>query len=128
LLEELRQLMVMATVAWNLPLYEQRRNLQTAAHRPTFDTMMEQAPSDREVPLQHSRLGFVDVVEDGDDRAQIVAMAALTDDVNGAGAGPKHETWAAVATDLDRGRGTDTRARTLATRSARRRWGAPRAA
>jgi hypothetical protein len=91
-LEELRQLMVIATVAWNLPLYEQRKNPQAAVHRVTFDTAMKQAPPlvakiladmlySRLTTYGHDpRLGFVDVVEDGDGRAQIVATAGLTDE------------------------------------------------
>jgi hypothetical protein len=91
-LEELRQLMLIATVAWNLPVYEQRKNPQAAAHRATFDTAMEQAPPpiakilsnmlySRLTTYGHDpRLGFVDVVEDGNGRAQIVASAALTDE------------------------------------------------
>jgi hypothetical protein len=91
-IDELRQLMTIVTVVWNLPLYEQRKNPQAAAHRATFDLAMEKAPPpiakilsnmlySRLTTYAHDpRLGFVDVVEDGDGRAQIVATAALTDE------------------------------------------------
>ena len=34
-IEELRQVMVLVTVAWNLPLYEQRKRPEAAAYRPS---------------------------------------------------------------------------------------------
>ena len=91
-IEELRQLMTIVTVLWNLPLYEQRKNPAAASYRATFDTMLERLPPDiakivtamlysRLTTYAHDpRLGFADVVEDGHGRAQVVATAALTDD------------------------------------------------
>jgi hypothetical protein len=91
-LEELRQLMTIVTLLWNLPLYEQRKTPAAASYRATFDTMLERLPLDiakivtamlysRLTTYAHDpRLGFADVVEDGRGRAQVVATAALTDD------------------------------------------------
>jgi hypothetical protein len=91
-LEELRQLMTLVTLLWNLPLYEQRKMPAAASYRATFDTMLERLPPDiakivtamlysrLTTYAQDPRLGFADVVEDGHGRAQIVATAALTDD------------------------------------------------
>lgn len=90
--EELRQLMVVVTVVWNLPLYEQRKSPKAISFRATFDTMLEQVPPEIAKILStmlysrlttyanDPRLGFADVVQDGRGRAQVVATAALTDD------------------------------------------------
>jgi hypothetical protein len=43
-IEDLRQLMVLVTVAWNLPLYEQRKHPQAAAFRATFDQAQAHFP------------------------------------------------------------------------------------
>jgi hypothetical protein len=91
-IEELRQVMVLVTVAWNLPLYEQRKRPEAAAYRATFDTALERLPPEiakivsamlysRLTTYAHDpRIGFADVVDEGHGRAQIVATAALTDD------------------------------------------------
>src|SRR4051812_10476016 len=75
-IEELRQVMVLVTVAWNLPLYEQRKKPEAASHRATFDKALEVAPPEiakilssmlysRLTTYAHDpRLGFADVVED----------------------------------------------------------------
>lgn len=90
--EELRQLMVVVTVVWNLPLYEQRKSPKAISFRATFDTMLEQVPPEIAKILssmlysrlttyaKDPRLGFADVVQDARGRAQVVATAALTDD------------------------------------------------
>jgi hypothetical protein len=43
-IDHLRQLMMIVTVAWNLPLYEQRKMPEAAAHRATFSVMLMQYP------------------------------------------------------------------------------------
>lgn len=84
--------MVVVTVVWNLPLYEQRKSPKAISFRATFDTMLEQVPPEIAKILStmlysrlttyanDPRLGFADVVQDGRGRAQVVATAALTDD------------------------------------------------
>ena len=44
-IEELRQLMMVVTVVWNLPLYEQRKSPKAASFRATFDTMSVARPA-----------------------------------------------------------------------------------
>jgi hypothetical protein len=90
-IDHLRQLMMIVTVAWNLPLYEQRKMPEAAAHRATFSVMLMQMPPEiahilstmltsRVTTYAHDpRLGFAEVVEDGAGQAKIVATAALTD-------------------------------------------------
>jgi hypothetical protein len=91
-IEELRQLMVVVTVVWNLPLYEQRKSPKAISFRATFDTMLAQVPPEIAKILStmlysrlttyanDPRLGFAKVVPDGRGGAQVVATAVLTDD------------------------------------------------
>jgi hypothetical protein len=91
-IEMLRQVLVLVTVAWNLPIYEQRRNPQAASFRATFDQAMAQVPpqiarilsamlvSRLSTYANDPRTGFAGVVADGGGHAQVVATAALTDD------------------------------------------------
>lgn len=90
--EELRQLMVVVTVVWNLPLYEQRKSPKAISFRATFDTMLAQVPPEIAEILStmlysrlttyanDPRLGFAKVVSDGRGGAQVVATAMLTND------------------------------------------------
>lgn len=91
-IEQLRQLMVIATVAWNLPLHEQRKKPEAAAHRATFDSALAIIPPELGKILSamlysrlttyanDPRIGFAEVFDDGDGHARVVATAALTDD------------------------------------------------
>lgn len=91
-IEELRQLMMVVTVVWNLPLYEQRKSPKAASFRATFDTMLAQVPLEIATILStmldfrlttyanDPRVGFAKVVPDGRGGAQVVATAMLTDD------------------------------------------------
>ena len=91
-IDELRQVMVLVTVAWNLPLYEQRKRPEAAAYRATWDMALGRLPPEiaqilsamldsRLTAYAHDpRIGFAEVVDEGHGRAQIVATAALTDD------------------------------------------------
>ncbi|MEO5725847.1 MAG: hypothetical protein ABI134_16190 [Byssovorax sp.] len=91
-IEELSQLMVVVTVVWNLPLYEQRKSPKAISFRSMFDTMLKQVPTEIAKILSamlssrlttyalDPRLGFAEVVPDGRGGAQVVAKAMLTDD------------------------------------------------
>ncbi len=90
-IEELRQVMVIVTVAWNLPIYEQRKKPEAVAYRTTFNAALAQLPPEiaqilstmlysRLTTYAHDpRIGFAEVVEEANGRAQVVATAALTD-------------------------------------------------
>jgi hypothetical protein len=90
-IEQLRRLMTIVTVVWNLPLYEQRNSPHAAAFRGTFDTAMTQLPPEIVKILsgmlysrltkyaKDPRIGFAEVVDDGHGRAKVVATAALTE-------------------------------------------------
>lgn len=90
-IEQLRQLMAIVTVAWNLPLYEQRKMSDAAAHRATFDAALRRTPPEVAKILSamlHSRLttygddprlGFAEVVDEGHGRAKIVATGAMNE-------------------------------------------------
>jgi len=90
-LEELRSVMVLVTVAWNLPIYEKRKHPQAGEHRVIFDKAMAQMPAEvREIfaAMFHARLttyahdpriGFAEVTRGEDGDAKIVAKAALVE-------------------------------------------------
>lgn len=90
-IEDMRQVMMIVTAVWNLPLYEQRKSPNAASYRATLNTMMARLPPEiakiistmlhtRLTTYAHDpRLGFADVVEEAPGRAKIVATAALTD-------------------------------------------------
>jgi len=88
----LRSLMVYATIAWNLPIYEQRKDSRAAWMRTQFDHAMANLPPEIAkliAAMEHSRLttyasdprtGVVEVFEDGPGGARIHATATLPED------------------------------------------------
>jgi hypothetical protein len=91
-IEELRPLMTIVNVAWNLPLYEQRNSPRAAAFRATWDTATAALPPEVAKILSgmlYSRLtryakdprsGFAEVVDGDGGQANVVATSALIED------------------------------------------------
>jgi hypothetical protein len=87
--EELRAMMVIATVAWNLPLYERDKMPQAEAHRALFDKTLERMPPIVAKVLadmlysrltqygDDPRLGFAEVIDEGHGDAKVVATGGL---------------------------------------------------
>jgi len=88
-IELVRQVMTIATVAWNLPIHEQRNSPVAKSFRASYDAAMVQMPPEIGTILsglmyarlttyaKDPRLAFVEVTDGGGGEAQIVATAML---------------------------------------------------
>jgi hypothetical protein len=88
-IEMLRRVMTIATLVWNLPVYERRNAPEAPACRAAFEDAMAQAPRPiakhldamaraRLTMYAHDpRLAFVEVADQGNGRANIQATAVV---------------------------------------------------